>query len=94
MILILTGPIHSGKTSLLKNVANKLKELNTPIDGFLSESIDKEGETLGYNLYELHSGLSIPYIRKAGERDWEKIGAFYFIPSGLERAKTIITNHL
>ena len=93
MILILTGPIHSGKTSLLKKVAGRLKDLNVPIEGFLSESINKEGDTFGYDLYDLRNGQTIPFIRKQGQKEWEKIGAYSFIPAGLERAKKIIMNH-
>jgi len=93
MILILTGPIHSGKTSLLKRVARELEDRKIPVDGFLSESVNKGGEILGYDLYDIQNKRSFPFIRKEGENGWEKIGAFVFLPSGLRKAKRIISNH-
>jgi len=44
MIFILTGPVHSGKTTFLKKVVNELKEQNFQIDGFLSEAVLKNQE--------------------------------------------------
>jgi len=90
MIFILTGPVHSGKTTLLKKVIRELKKQKLRIDGFLSEAVVENETTIGYDLFDLKEGSSIPFIRRKGEREWEKIGPFFFIPQSLAEAKRII----
>ena len=90
MIFILTGPVHSGKTTLLKKISQKLKREELKIDGFLSESRWKDREIFGYDLLDLTEEKSYPYIRKVGERNWNSVGPFYFIPETLAVAKQII----
>jgi nucleoside-triphosphatase THEP1 len=87
MILVLTGPVHSGKTSLLKNLVNDLKGRGVRVDGFLSLAVVQGGEILGYDLFDLRSGTAIPFIRKKGQRKWQRIGAYFFIPEALEKAQ-------
>ena len=90
MIFILTGPVHSVKTTLLKKVVRELKEQKYRIDGFLSEAVWEKEETVGYDLFDLKEERSIPFIRKTGEKEWQKIGSYFFIPQGLAEAEKII----
>ncbi|NIM57696.1 MAG: DUF2478 domain-containing protein [Candidatus Aminicenantes bacterium] len=90
MIIILTGPVHSGKTTLLRKVVQELKKQKYRVDGFLSEAVWKKEETVGYDLFDLKTERSIPFIRKAGEKEWQKIGPYFFIPEGLAEAEKII----
>ena len=92
-MIILTGPVHSGKTSLLKRAAEALEERGIPVHGFLSESVWDRDQAIGYNLYNLQNKRSLPFIRKKGEDEWENIGAYFFLPSGLDKAKRIISSH-
>ncbi len=45
---------------------------------------------MGYDLLDLREDKSCPFIRKAGEKEWDRIGSFYFIPETLDLAKHII----
>ena len=90
MIFIVTGPVHSGKTTLLKNINQEMRRKELKIDGFLSESQWKGQEILGYDLLDLTEEKSYPFIRRSGEKNWDKIGPFYFIPETLALAKQII----
>ncbi len=90
MIYILTGPVHSGKTTLLKKITLELKHQRFKVDGFLSESLWDNQKIIGYDLLDLREDKSCPFIRKAGEKDWDRIGSFYFIPETLDLAKHII----
>jgi len=87
MILALTGPVHSGKTSLLKRFVDDLKGHGVRVDGFLSLAVAKGGEILGYDLFDLRSEKAIPFIRKKGQPKWQRIGAYFFIPEALEKAQ-------
>lgn len=84
---MLTGPVHSGKTSLLKKLVKVLKRRGVRVDGFLSMAVVEGGEILGYDLFDLRSEKEVPFIRKKGQRSWQRIGAYFFIPEALEKAQ-------
>lgn len=90
MIFLLTGPIHSGKTTLLREAVQKLKGENLNVHGFLSEVILKNDRIIGYDLFDLKEEKAIPFIRREGEKEWEQIGSFYLIPKSLAEASKII----
>ncbi len=90
MIFILTGPVHSGKTTFLKKLIQKLEQGELKMDGFLSESRWKDREISGYDLMDLNEGKSHPFIRKTGEKNWDRVGPFYFLPETLALARQII----
>lgn len=87
MIFVLTGPVHSGKTSLLKKVVGELKSRGVRADGFLSLAVHNGKDLAGYDLFDLKTGKAIPYLRKEGKKNWPKVGPFFFIPRALARAK-------
>jgi nucleoside-triphosphatase len=90
MLLILSGPVHSGKTTLLKKIITELKKGEYYIDGFLSHPVKKKKETIGYDLLDIKEEILTPFITKSGEKNWQNIGPFFFNPQGLEKAKQII----
>lgn len=90
MIYVLTGPVHSGKTTFLKNTVLVMRAQDIRIDGYLSESIREKGELIGYNLLDLRNDRSHPFIRKKGGQNWESVGPFFFAPKTLDAAKKII----
>jgi nucleoside-triphosphatase THEP1 len=67
-----------------------LREKNLGIDGYLSESIWKNQELIGYDLVDLKDRRRHPFIRKQGQEEWQRIGPFFFLPGTLEAAKKII----
>lgn len=90
MIFILTGPVHSGKTTLLEKAVHVFREHKVKVDGFLSKALREEQELIGYDLFDLREGSSIPLLRTKGEMEWQRIGSFFFLPPGLDKAKKII----
>ena len=90
MIFLLTGPVHSGKTILLRNVVQELKKQESQIDGFLSEAVLENNKIIGYDLFDLKEEKSIPFIRKDGKDEWQRIGVYFFIPQSLAEAEKII----
>ncbi len=90
MIHILTGPVHSGKTTLLQRVTAQLISQNIAVYGFLSLSIKQNKKFIGYDLYDLNRETQTPFIRKEGEEHWQRIGAYFFIPETLDHAQNII----
>lgn len=90
MIRVLTGPIHSGKTSRLKAVVRRLRSRGVRIDGFLSEAVLEDREIAGYDLLDLGSERSEPFLRRGGEGDRQRTGPYSVVPEGLAKAEAII----
>lgn len=88
-LFVVTGKIHSGKTSLLKNLANLLKGKGISISGILSQSIrNKSNEITGYDLMDLKTGEIHPFLRTdlSGEIP---VGRFFLSRKNLREAKKI-----
>ena len=90
MIFLLSGPVHSGKTTLLKRAVREFKDQGVKIDGFLSEAVFSGKKRIGYDLLDLREDRSNPLLRIAGEEEWQRIGSYFFISSGIEKAEKII----
>jgi len=90
VIFVLTGPVHSGKTTLLETAVHEFRKSKVKIDGFLSKAIREGQEVIGYDLFDLREGSSVPLLRRTGERAWQRVGSYFFLPSGLDEAERII----
>lgn len=90
MIFVLTGPVHGGKTTFLESSLARWASRGLAPGGFLSIAVTGASGTTGYDLLELKTGRRHPYLRRGGEPDAERIGPFFFVPSTLERARSII----
>jgi nucleoside-triphosphatase THEP1 len=90
VINILTGPVHSGKTTFLKNSIPVLREKKLRIDGYLSEANWEKQEFIGYDLVDLKDFRYHPFMRKQGQEDWQRIGPYFFLPGTMDTAKKII----
>lgn len=86
----MTGPVHSGKTTLLKRAISLLEEKNCEIDGYLSEAVKESTESAGYDLIDLEDRSCHPFIRTRGREEWQRIGSFFFLPEALAMAQKII----
>jgi nucleoside-triphosphatase THEP1 len=87
MVLILTGPVHAGKTTFLKNLRPFLKGQGILLSGYLSLAVLGRGQTSGYDLFDIDADLSIPFLRRRGRPGWERVGPYFFLPSGLRAAE-------
>lgn len=90
MIFVLTGPVRGGKTTFLERSLARWAACGIAPVGFLSVAVTGASGTTGYDLLELKTGCRQPYLRREGEPDAERIGPFFFVPSTLERARSII----
>jgi len=93
-VLVLTGPIHSGKTSFLKGAAVFWDLAGLSVGGFLNEARLDVGRVMGYDLFDLRGGESVPFLRTEGGPGWQRVGGFSLAPGGLERAESILARDL
>jgi len=89
VIVILTGAVHSGKTSLLKNAIPFLQGRQVRVAGYLSELLREGERILGYDLVEIGGGR-FPFLRTGSAPDRQQVGPFFLEPDGLRQAERII----
>jgi nucleoside-triphosphatase THEP1 len=89
-LYILTGKIHSGKTTRLQILCTTLKKEKIKINGVLSRAFFISEKHSGYDGVNLKTEESFPLLRREGKPNWERIGPYFFIPEGLEKAKKAI----
>ncbi len=90
MVLVLSGPVHGGKTTFLERSLPLWADRGLSCSGFLSPAVaDANGEK-GYDLVEIGTGRRWPYLRRQGNPGAERIGPYVFVPGALARARSII----
>jgi len=91
-LFVVTGKTHSGKTTLLENVVNTLREKGIPVSGFLSLTVhDAKGEISGYDLLDIETGDISPFLRR-DLRNGIPVGRFFVSRRTLRKAQKILKN--
>ncbi len=90
MILVLTGPVHGGKTTFIERSLARWASRGLAPGGFLSVAVAGSSGAAGYDLLELKTGRRQPYLRLQGDPGAERIGPYFFVPSTLELARSLI----
>jgi nucleoside-triphosphatase THEP1 len=90
MVLVLTGPVHAGKTGFLERAVSVWTRRGLAVAGFLSPAAPDAPGGPGYDLVEIGSARRRPYLRRQGPPGAERVGPFVFVPETIERARTII----
>ncbi len=62
-VIILSGEVAEGKTTLLSNLAIQLKKENISAIGFLAPRILLDGQTIGYDLTSIETGETVEFMR-------------------------------
>jgi nucleoside-triphosphatase THEP1 len=92
MIVILSGPVHSGKTTLIQKSLSRWAARGLLFGGFLSIAVRNERGESEYDFLDLKEGLRLPFLRRAGEPEWETVGPFYFVPRTLDAARSLLAS--
>ena len=89
-VIIVTGRIHQGKTTFLKQITDNLNEKKIKTAGFLSIGTDDNGERTGFHLYDLQTSEIVELCTTASHSDWLKYGKYYFNPKGIQKGVDIL----
>jgi nucleoside-triphosphatase THEP1 len=90
MIVILSGRVNGGKTTLIQKSLSRWASYGFRFGGFLSLCVRGPGGGAEYDFLDLSDGGRRPFLRRTGEPEWEHIGPYYFVPSTLEAARAAI----
>jgi len=89
-VFIIIGGVAEGKTSLMKVLANELQINNFNIGGLYSPRVMEENETVGYDITDIQSNKTFPYLRKTFEKNAD-IGKFLINKTSYETGKSLLS---
>ncbi len=97
MIFIITGPIHSGKTTGLSALVSSLAERGWRPAGVLSRAVFDDGQRIGYDLVNVATGETMPLIRLVGYEPWQpeeriRFGDYFFSLPSFREGNSILRN--
>jgi nucleoside-triphosphatase len=82
-VIILTGGVGQGKTTLLEKVIENLEKQKIEVGGIYSPRIVKNKLTIGYDIVDIRSKKQEPFLRISDDEGLEKIGRYRILPEGL-----------
>lgn len=89
-IIIITGPVNSGKTSYLHRLLINYKREGYAVGGITAEALYKQGQKIGYDVCDLISKECRPLVRSSETAVQMKltegvqhVGRFVLLESGL-----------
>lgn len=83
-IIILTGKIDVGKTSFILQLIEVLKQKQLKVSGIYSRKIYQKNERIGYDVVDIKTNTSEPFLRINTHSNSDGIGMFKILPRGLQ----------
>lgn len=90
-VVLITGEIGSGKTSLITQIATLLKEKGINIGGILAPSIYDKDEKTGYNIIDLSLGRQMRLSQTEKAEGMARVGRYFFVPEAIELGKIALS---
>ncbi len=97
-VFIVSGKVAEGKTTFIKELVSHLASNQLQMAGIYSQRMMNEGETIGYDVVNVRSGISFPFLRIGERAESQKIGKFHILNDGylkgLEILEAEMVNHI
>jgi nucleoside-triphosphatase THEP1 len=90
-LTVLTGPVHAGKTTFLKEFLERPRESRPRINGVLSLARFEGNRRIGYDAWNLLTSEFYPLFRKFPEPEWTRVGSYGVVPEGMRRARAAVS---
>jgi nucleoside-triphosphatase THEP1 len=93
-IFVITGPVHSGKTTFLLRVTELLRDKMVSMSGFLCEGTFSNDKRSSFTLVNLENFNRFPLATTEKRAGWDTIGPFYFNPAAMAEGEKAISSGL
>lgn len=92
-LFFITGEVGQGKTTLLKNIIDRLHANQFRTAGFIAEGYWNNGLRAGFDLKNITSDETIILCRENPSEGYLQIGRFYFNPEAVEAGERWLFDH-
>ena len=89
VLVLWTGPKHSGKTTALTELARRARRGRIPLTGILAPSVYRDHRLLRFDLVDAGTGQRCLLARRGTEGD-EQVGQFALTADGLAFGRTVL----
>ncbi len=89
-VVIVTGEREQGKTTMIREIVDLLKQKNISPGGFLSTGIHTDGKRTGFRIESLKDGTSVELCTTNPMKGWQKTGKYYFNPDGISFGRSLL----
>lgn len=90
-VIIITGEIGSGKTTLISGISDLLKKSGIITGGIIAPAIYNQENKTGYNIIDLSSGIK-KQLSQTNEIDgMARVGKYFFIPEALDFGRNALS---
>lgn len=89
-VILLTGPVGSGKTELAHKIFWEMKRRGYKVGGLLSFGYGVGKKRDGYRGLNLLTGEKFEIASIKGDKEWERTGSYFFYPEGLKMAEKAV----
>jgi nucleoside-triphosphatase THEP1 len=83
-VIIITGEIGSGKTTLISHLADKLKVHGISTSGIIATAVYEGNEKVGCTIASLPAGQQVRLSQTDEVPGMPRVGRYFFLPSGIE----------
>lgn len=87
---VLTGRVHSGKTTFLLKEIRVRSGQGLRINGILSLAFFEGEERRGYDALDLDTGDRFPLLRTPPREGWIRVGPYGMVPEGFRSAEAAV----
>jgi nucleoside-triphosphatase THEP1 len=93
-VVIITGKINSGKTTMMEKLIEEEKSLGITPSGIIAKGIFENKIKIGFDVINILNRMTMPLARISGHFDKEfSIGKYYFSEEAFSFALTALLNY-
>ena len=90
-VIIITGEIGSGKTTLISGISSLLKELGIKTGGIIAPAIYEQENKTGYNIIDESTGCKMQLSQIEEIDGVPRVGRYFFIPEALDYGRNALS---
>ena len=90
-VIIITGEIGSGKTTLISGISSLLKELGIKTGGIIAPAIYEQENKTGYNIIDESTGCKMQLSQIEEIDGVPRVGRYFFIPEALDFGRNALS---
>jgi nucleoside-triphosphatase THEP1 len=87
---LVTGPVHSGKTTFLGQLIELLREAGVPVTGILAPGSFSENQRDHIRIRDIESGESMALAQREENPAWFRFRGYYFNPEAFSFGEKIL----